>query len=49
MKKTTLRSVLNALREMVNVIKVPEHIRVPAKRSLDRMLEITAPVKKDVD
>jgi quinolinate synthase len=49
MKKTTLRSVLNALRKMVNVIKVPEHIRVPAKRSLDRMLEITAPVKKDVD
>ncbi|GAB4388558.1 MAG: quinolinate synthase NadA [Thermodesulfovibrionales bacterium] len=49
MKKTTLKSVHRALTEMVNVIKVPEAIRVPAKRSLDRMLETTAPVKKDVD
>ena len=40
MKKTTLQSVLTALREMKNVIKVPEEIRVPAKRALDRMLEI---------
>jgi len=40
MKKTTLQSVLIALREMKNVIKVPEEIRIPAKRALDRMLEI---------
>lgn len=40
MKKTTLNSVLRALKEMKNVIKVPEEIRVPAKRALDRMLEI---------
>lgn len=38
MKKTTLNSILTALREMKNVIKVPEEIRIPAKRALDRML-----------
>jgi len=40
MKKTTLRGVLNALEENRNVVKVPEEIRIPAKRALDRMLEI---------
>ncbi|MEW6118272.1 MAG: quinolinate synthase [Nitrospirota bacterium] len=40
MKKTTLKSVLTALKEMKHVIKVPEDIRIPAKRALDRMLEI---------
>ena len=40
MKKTTLKSVLNALETMTHEIKVPEEIRIPAKRSLDRMLEI---------
>ena len=40
MKKTTLQSVLRALREMDSVIKVPEEIRIPAKRALDRMLAI---------
>jgi quinolinate synthase len=40
MKKTTLKSVLNALRDMKNVIKVPEEIRIPAKRALDRMLAL---------
>ena len=40
MKKTTLKSVRDALKEMRHVIKVPEDIRVPAKRALDRMLEI---------
>ncbi|TNF52236.1 quinolinate synthase [bacterium] len=40
MKKTTLKSVLETLTNMTNIIKVPEEIRVPAKRSLDRMLEI---------
>lgn len=40
MKKTTLNSVLTALQETKHVIKVPEVIRVPAKRALDGMLEI---------
>jgi quinolinate synthase len=40
MKKTTLKSVLRALETMTNEIKVPEEIRIPAKRALDRMLEI---------
>ncbi len=40
MKKTTLQSVLRALKENVNVVKVPEDIRVPAKRALDRMLAL---------
>ncbi|TAN40475.1 MAG: quinolinate synthase [Nitrospirae bacterium] len=40
MKKTTLQSVLRAFRENTHVIKVPEEIRVPAKRALDRMLAL---------
>jgi len=40
MKKTTLKSILRALKENNYIIKVPEHIRIPAKRALDRMLEI---------
>jgi quinolinate synthase len=40
MKKTTLKSVLRALKDMEKIIKVPEEIRIPAKRALDRMLEI---------
>lgn len=40
MKKTTLESVRNALRDNINVVEVPEDIRVRAKKSLDRMLEI---------
>ncbi len=47
MKKTNLESVLHSLKEMVNVVKVSEDIRIQAKRSLDRMLDITgAPAKK---
>jgi quinolinate synthase len=38
MKKTTLKSVLRALETMTNEIKVPEEIRIPAKRALDKML-----------
>ncbi|RMG03944.1 MAG: quinolinate synthase [Nitrospirae bacterium] len=40
MKKTKLTSVLTALREVKNVIKVPEDIRTRAVKALDRMLEI---------
>lgn len=40
MKRTKLESVAVALEKMQYVIKVPEDIRIPAKRALDRMLEI---------
>ena len=40
MKRTKLESVLRALEKREYVIKVPEDIRIPAKRALDRMLEI---------
>lgn len=40
MKKTTLKSILRAFQENTYMIKVPEEIRVPAKRALDKMLEI---------
>jgi len=40
MKRTHLSSVLTAMEKMQYVIKVPEEIRVKAKRALDRMLEI---------
>jgi quinolinate synthase len=42
MKKTRLEDVLQSLEEMKHVIKVPEDIRVRAKRAVDRMLEIPA-------
>ncbi len=40
MKRTTLKSILRALKENKYVVKVPEDIRVSAKRALDRMLGI---------
>jgi len=40
MKLTTLEDILKALTAMAPVVKVPEAIRVPAKRSLDRMLAV---------
>lgn len=42
MKMITLEKVLHSLREEVYEVKVPEHIAVKAKKSIDRMLEITA-------
>lgn len=40
MKRTHLSSVLAAMEKMQYVIKVPDDIRIKAKRALDRMLEI---------
>ncbi len=40
MKRTSLQSVLHALESGTHEVKVPEEIRVPAKRALDRMLEV---------
>jgi quinolinate synthase len=40
MKLTSLEDILAALTTMSPVVKVPEEIRVPAKRALDRMLAI---------
>lgn len=42
MKMITLEKVLRSLEEEVYEVKVPEHIAVKAKKSIDRMLEITA-------
>jgi quinolinate synthase len=40
MKRTKIESVLTAMEKMQYVIKVPDEVRVKAKRALDRMLEI---------
>lgn len=40
MKLTSLEDILEALTTMGPVVKVPEDIRVPAKRALDRMIAI---------
>ena len=40
MKLTSLEDILEALQSMQPVVKVPEEIRIPAKRALDRMLAI---------
>jgi quinolinate synthase len=40
MKLTSLEDILAALQTMEPVVKVPEEIRVPARRALDRMLAI---------
>ena len=40
MKLTSLEDVLESLRTMQPVVKVPEEIRIPAKHALDRMLAI---------
>jgi quinolinate synthase len=41
MNEITLEDTLRALKENVQVIEVPEDIRIRAKRSLDRMLELS--------
>ena len=40
MKLTSLEDILDALTTLSPVVKVPEEVRVPAKRALDRMLAI---------
>lgn len=40
MKRTSLNSVLKALETMTYKIKVPEEIRIPAKKALDKMLAV---------
>jgi quinolinate synthase len=40
MKRTHLESVLASMEKMQYVIKVPDEVRIKAKRALDRMLEI---------
>jgi len=40
MKRTTLDLVRDALKEMTNIIKVPEEIRIPARKALDAMLAV---------
>lgn len=40
MKLTSLEDILESLQTMAPVVKVPEEIRIPAKRALDRMLAI---------
>lgn len=41
MKKITLEAILNSLQNMEYQVQVPEHIRLKAKKALDRMLEIS--------
>ncbi len=40
MKMTSLVSVRDSLREMKTQVRVPENIRIRAKKALDRMLEV---------
>jgi quinolinate synthase len=40
MKLISLDDILASLKSMSPVVKVPEEIRVPAKRALDRMLAV---------
>lgn len=40
MKKTTLKSIHRALRDNNYIVKVPEEIRIPAQKALDRMLDV---------
>jgi len=40
MKRTTEEKIISALEEMREEVRVPENIRVRAKKSIDRMLEI---------
>ncbi len=41
MKRITLESIMNSLENMEYEVNVPEHVRVKAKKALDRMIEIS--------
>jgi quinolinate synthase len=41
MKKTTLEDIYRTLKEMKPVVKVPEEVRIPARKALDRMIAIS--------
>jgi quinolinate synthase len=41
MKRTTLGDVLRAITDMTHEVKVPEKVRLPASKAVNRMLEIT--------
>ena len=40
MKLTSLEDIILSLQTMSPVVKVPDEVRVPAKRALDRMLAV---------
>ena len=40
MKLTTLEDIYESLKEMKNIVEVPEEIRIPARQALDRMLAV---------
>jgi quinolinate synthase len=42
MKKIALTDVLNSLETMAGEVKVPEAIRVPALKAVERMIAVTA-------
>jgi quinolinate synthase len=42
MKRNTLEKLYLCLRDLAPVLEVPEEVRVKAKRSIDRMLEMAA-------
>ena len=41
MKRITLADIRDSLIEMKHVVKVPDEVRIPAKRALDRMLSLS--------
>ncbi len=40
MKKTHLEDIINSLENMKNIIKIPEEIRIPARKSIENMLSL---------
>ena len=40
MKKTRLDDIINSLENMKNIIKIPENVRIPARKSIENMLAL---------
>jgi Quinolinate synthetase A protein. len=40
MKKTHLDDVINSLAQMKNIIKIPEDVRIKARKSIENMLAL---------